>query len=306
MSIDDWFVKTPSMPKQYYDDEDKVTVKIQYTGHSNATMWGELKIDSLSPNHGKAGTAVNIYGKKFGASAANGSVSFCGSQASVQTWTDTKITVTAPANIQTGFVCIKTGQDESNKAQFTIDADVPNFKYLTLLYNINAVNRTTGSGPHNGKDTSYSYTDSITASSWGTIPISMSGSTFSGEATDLYGGYYKITGTYNANTKTVSAVYYYTLKGDGAIKNYSKELQFQLSVNNLPLVQVAGQPAYNFTASGLSTCNYINGLVYNRVEKPIPPKVDITYTYDYISYYCVHRPPYADSYITIQLTENKP
>ena len=83
-----------------------------------------LSVTSVSPNIGPAGTLVTISGTGFGATQTNGSVMFYGTAASVQSWSDTQITVLVPAGAVTGSVDVTVGGVIWYGPQFTMTTTV--------------------------------------------------------------------------------------------------------------------------------------------------------------------------------------
>lgn len=129
-SLDYWFTQTPTIGKQYYNNQDKLNVKIEYVGHSDLTLWQNAVIDSLSPNRGASGESVIIYGKGFGAAQGNSKVTFNNITASVTSWTDKKIKVTVPSGNFEGYVVVTVNNIESNKVLFGNSANASiNFNY---------------------------------------------------------------------------------------------------------------------------------------------------------------------------------
>ena len=307
MSIENWFSKTPAVAKQYMDPEDNVTVKVQYTGRADLTLWGGVKIDSLSPNHGKSGSIVNIYGSRFGSSAVNGNVTFCGSKAAVQSWSDTKISVLVPNDIQSGYVFVSIGSDESNKAYFGIDADMPAFNTISINLGIKAVNKWNASGTLNGRDTTYGKTDTTGFGGMYDLPITMSGNSFYGSKTTTVGistSTYTVAGSYDPSSKSITFSVDFSYKGIGLVSWYSSESSFHYNISGLP--SSSTEISYSFGASELNVCNYFGGARYNKVEKPISPNPGLTFTYNYTSFFCLKRTtldPYG-SYLGVELKNN--
>ncbi len=307
MTIENWFSNTPAMAKQYMDPEDNVTVKIQYSGRADLALWGGVRIDSLSPNHGKAGTVVSIFGKNFGTSSATGSITFSGVQAAVQNWSDTKITATVPTGIESGFVIVKNGTDESNKVYFTIDSEMPVFNSISINLGIKAVNKWNASGTLNGRDTTYGKTDTTGFGGIYDIPITMSGNSFSGSKIITIGAStstYLVSGSYDPGSKTINVTFDFSYKGIGIVSWYSSESSSHFNISGLPLS--GGEGSFSFGASELDVCNYFGGGKYSKVEKPIAPNPGLTFTYNYTSFFCVKRTsidPYG-SYLGVELKNN--
>jgi pectate disaccharide-lyase len=75
-------------------------------------------ITTLSPNPVTPGSQVTITGTSFG--AAQGTVSFNGTAATVSTWTDSSITATVPAGTVSGSVVVTANSVASSPAAFTV------------------------------------------------------------------------------------------------------------------------------------------------------------------------------------------
>lgn len=74
--------------------------------HNLADIPGPMGITFVAPGKGKAGTAVTIYGKGFGTSAAQVSVSFNGTSATVNGVVGDRISTSVPAGATTGPITI--------------------------------------------------------------------------------------------------------------------------------------------------------------------------------------------------------
>ena len=84
-------------------------------------VWTGPVIDRIGPNTGVAGTIVTIEGTNFGSS---GTVSFSGINASViLNWAANRITVLAPAGVQTGLVTVTVAAQESNGVNYYVDSN---------------------------------------------------------------------------------------------------------------------------------------------------------------------------------------
>jgi hypothetical protein len=79
------------------------------------------KIVSLSPDHGKAGDAVEIAGRRFGAAQATSTVSFSGVAAAVSSWSDTRIVATVPVGARSGDVAVTVAGMASRGVSFTVE-----------------------------------------------------------------------------------------------------------------------------------------------------------------------------------------
>jgi len=95
-------------------------------------------ITSLSPTSGPATTAVTIAGTNFGATQGTSTVTFSdgsvGSLATVNSWSDTQIVATPPANAATGPITVTVDGVNSNNDQiFTVTSGVAPPSNLTAL-----------------------------------------------------------------------------------------------------------------------------------------------------------------------------
>jgi hypothetical protein len=77
-------------------------------------------IASITPNTGAAGTAVTIQGTGFGSSEGSGIASIGGSNASVNSWSDTQVSVTTGASTMSGVLKIQQNGVWSNALTFTV------------------------------------------------------------------------------------------------------------------------------------------------------------------------------------------
>jgi hypothetical protein len=81
-------------------------------------------ISTLTPDSGPEGTTVIIDGQNFG--SAQGSVTFNGTEASIDSWSGTQIQTSVPAGAATGPVIVQTsGGLNSNGVTFTVTAGEP-------------------------------------------------------------------------------------------------------------------------------------------------------------------------------------
>ncbi|GAN33911.1 IPT/TIG domain-containing protein [Candidatus Brocadia sinica] len=89
-------------------------------GVVNYTLWVTTailpKITSISPTSGVSGTSVTINGTNFG--TTQGTVKFGTAEATVTSWSDTKIVATAPAGTGTVNVTVTTNAGTSNGVPF--------------------------------------------------------------------------------------------------------------------------------------------------------------------------------------------
>lgn len=77
-------------------------------------------ISSLSPPSGAVGVQVTISGSNFGASQGSGSVSFNGTQATINSWGAMSIVATIPSGATTGNVVVFASGVNSNGISFTV------------------------------------------------------------------------------------------------------------------------------------------------------------------------------------------
>lgn len=73
------------------------------------------KVDGVNPTTGSPGTQVTITGSNFGADQGGSSVTIGVVNATVVSWSDTKIVVTVPPGASSGAVVVTTAQGASNK-----------------------------------------------------------------------------------------------------------------------------------------------------------------------------------------------
>lgn len=85
-------------------------------------------ISFISPDAGRAGVGVTISGSNFGATQSGGTVTFNGLPAAINSWSDTSISTSAPANVHSGPVIVTTAGGASNGVQFTF---APGIRFST-------------------------------------------------------------------------------------------------------------------------------------------------------------------------------
>jgi YD repeat-containing protein len=95
-------------------------------GHTNqissALSPGQLAIFAFAPTHGVAGTEVTVEGQGFSGSAANDSVSFNGTTATVLSASATQLVVNVPDGATTGPISVTvSGQTASSTTPFVVD-----------------------------------------------------------------------------------------------------------------------------------------------------------------------------------------
>jgi hypothetical protein len=86
-------------------------------------------ITTMNPTFGPVGTQVTIAGTSFGATQGNGTVTFNGIAATVNTWSNGTLTVVVPAGATTGNVVVTAGGAASSGLQFIVTA--PSTFFLT-------------------------------------------------------------------------------------------------------------------------------------------------------------------------------
>jgi len=72
----------------------------------NFTVVAAPSISSLTPNSGAIGSAIVIAGSNFGSTQGNGGVTFNGTTAAINSWSNTSITATVPTGATTGNVIV--------------------------------------------------------------------------------------------------------------------------------------------------------------------------------------------------------
>jgi len=119
MPLGYWYDSLPKVKKFYHDAAGNRDVHIYFTGSERYTLWSSMRIDSLSPERGSGGMTVTIYGRGFGDTQDGATVTFAGSTASVTTWSDRVVKVTAPQSVTSGPVVVVRGTVRSNGVRFT-------------------------------------------------------------------------------------------------------------------------------------------------------------------------------------------
>lgn len=108
-------------------DTAEVTINIDWSQHTdqsvnlgNLTVAFPPVIASLSAESGKAGDAIEILGRRFGASQGSSSVTFAGTVAAITQWEDERIAVVVPSGAASGNLVVTVGGLASNPVRFTI------------------------------------------------------------------------------------------------------------------------------------------------------------------------------------------
>jgi hypothetical protein len=97
------------------------TVPVQAGGTTTENIaLATPNISTLSPSSGPAGTVVTIAGTNFGVQQGSSTVTFAGTGASPTQWSNTAITVPAPAGVATGVVIVTVNGAASNGVTFTV------------------------------------------------------------------------------------------------------------------------------------------------------------------------------------------
>ena len=90
-------------------------------------------INGLDPLSGKPGTVVTIKGNNFGVTQDSSFVSFGGTQAAINSWSNTQIKAVAPAGLSgTVAVTVKTSSGTSNEQTFTYEGSTDSFKLVAF------------------------------------------------------------------------------------------------------------------------------------------------------------------------------
>lgn len=79
-----------------------------------------IRVTSIAPSAGSPGTKIVISGSGFGNSSSNTHVSFNGTPASVESWSDLKIVALVPPAATTGLLLITSENGEKSAGTFTI------------------------------------------------------------------------------------------------------------------------------------------------------------------------------------------
>ncbi|HYW34190.1 MAG TPA: IPT/TIG domain-containing protein, partial [Balneolaceae bacterium] len=120
---------TVTVPKGATTGPVKVTVGNQTaTGPSftlTANPANQLSVSGLSPKTGPVGTSVSISGQNFASSAANDTVTFNGTKATVQSASSTKLTATVPKGATSGPVKVQTGGQVATGPDFSVTVNQP-------------------------------------------------------------------------------------------------------------------------------------------------------------------------------------
>ncbi len=89
--------------------------------YTRKVVQGAPVIEQLAPASGRAGDAVTIMGKNFGQSQGASRVHFGNLAAgTAQSWSDTRVRVTVPAGVCTGYVTVRALNRKSNPYEFIV------------------------------------------------------------------------------------------------------------------------------------------------------------------------------------------
>jgi hypothetical protein len=329
-SLDYWFTKTPGIAKQYYDSQDKVTVKIVYTGHSDLTLVPVVEI-SISPNPAPAKPNESI---TFTAKSKNKLPSQTkykwnfGDGSAEQTILNDSTVTHSFANEGTFPVTVKLlNQTDkqlaaaSSQAVISAGTVTPKFTSLNVEISLGSINSWTAIGKYHPtdawgwelhilRDTSYSGSDTSSAGiSIFHFPITMSDNSFTGYRKDTlyyYGdsaiSIWSFSGSYDPIAKTASIICNYSSSGTAVYKTYTVTSSFSCAANGVPIYNQQ-TTYYYFESIGLAACNYASGVTYNYVMDPIPPlgvtDSGIKLTKNLTSFWCS-----AGSKVSISLSAN--
>jgi YD repeat-containing protein len=122
-------------PVQYgYDELGRLTIVVDGAGNSaifnydavgnllsleriDPGQLGAIAIVKITPTQGKVGSAVSIFGKGFGATPAENTVSFSGGIATVTSASATRLRVTVPSTAQDGPITVTAPTGSATSAQ---------------------------------------------------------------------------------------------------------------------------------------------------------------------------------------------
>jgi len=292
-TLDYWFTQTPTIPKQKWDPDHQLFCKIQYTGHSDLTLWSSMDVN-ISPNPASAKPNEII---SFTAKVNNKLPSQYkyiwnfGDQTgdfSVNNDSTTNHTFTKEG---TYTVAVKL-YDQSNKQIATASSqavirsniNIPNFTSLTIDicvgtkntvsgYGIYTLRNPVGGGIYYTGDTSFSYTETSAFMESVNLPltISWSGNTFYGDTSGnslIENWTISVSGSYNQADNTFS--FTYSVTDERNFQTHTQEKAYSFSVNNVPNSENISS-GISCDIKGEVTCNYISALSYHFADTPIPP-----------------------------------
>ena len=85
---------------------------------------GSPLVSAVTPNDGMVGDTVTIAGSGFGAQQNSSTVTFNGTTASVQSWSDTSIVTTVPAGATSGSLVVTVNGTQTAAISFTVNGSV--------------------------------------------------------------------------------------------------------------------------------------------------------------------------------------
>jgi hypothetical protein len=323
-TLDFWFTQTPTIAKQMWDAGDQVWCKIQYSGHSDLTLWTASNINiSPNPAQGKPNEIVKFTAKSTGKLPAQSKYRWNFGDGSAEQTVVNDSTVTHSYILEGNFAVSVKLLDQTDKQVATANAQAiisavkvtPDFNRISYRVAVRVTDSWTAAGKYIIwgddlilRDTSYSgegetgfVTDVSTA-------IVMNGNTFSGgeTKTDPYGNVstYAIGGSYEPVSNTISASYTYSYNGVGITSYYILVTNASSSVNGLPAWDTSGSE-YSFGATGFDACNYTSNLSSHSVDTPNPPygvtQPGIKFTHNASNFFCTNVAPY-NSEATVTLS----
>ena len=182
------FNGTPATPTNWSDTSITVTVPAGATsGNVVVTVDGVASngaafavgtdpvISSVSPSSGSSGTTVTVTGANFGAVQGTSSVTFNGTAVTAYTsWSDSSITVTAPAGVGTGPVVVTVDSVASNGVTFTVKPAISRLSPISGLEGATVEITGTSFGALQGTSTvTFNGTPVVTYTSWSDTSITV-------------------------------------------------------------------------------------------------------------------------------------
>lgn len=310
-SLDYWFTNTPAVKKEYYDAQDKVTVKIMYAGHSDLTLWSSLGM-TISPNpaSAKLSESIKFTAKLTGKLSSPGKYKWNfgdGSQEQIIANDSTVIYTFTNAGTFNVTVKLLDKNDKqlayaTSKAVISAPVMLPNFKNVEAHLEMKATEKWTAVGKYLYRDNTLhdtSYSKTRADANFGcqlAIPVTFVNTSFSGTTTgklDSYISYaYTVNGTIDPITKAVTASFSYTYANSRYSNTNTSLDKISFSVSALPLIN-QDSDGYSYGAAGLSACSFLSNILYDRITPSIPPAsvttagISVTYTYNNYSCYYI-------------------
>jgi hypothetical protein len=106
-----------------------ITITLQFSSCSSDNEPDGPAIVGIAPDSGAAGTIVAITGRGFNTDVSKNNVKFNGVVATIQTATETQLTVVAPSGGTTGTIAVSIGTKELNGPVFTYTEPQPTQAY---------------------------------------------------------------------------------------------------------------------------------------------------------------------------------